>query len=407
MPIFNYKGRSNDGKLVAGTRTAQSADSLSLLLMREGITPITIISSEETKSLWQRLNDKFEEPVTRDEIGVFSRQMYSLCKTGIPVADALRNIAGNVRNKMMKKGLFALVENIEGGKDLASSMQSHPKIFTPLMISMVRVGQSSGHLAEAFLRINQYIEQEGSAVKNVKAALRYPIFVVIAMIAATVLINIFVIPAFTNVFTQAKISLPPVTLFFVSFSNFLIQHWVAILVSVTIISGSFLRYIHTPAGKYKLDKFILKIPFFGKTLRQIVLLRFSQAFAIIIQSGIPLIEGIELVSQSVNNEYARQQILNMRTAIEHGNNLTQAAAASNLFTPMEMQMLSVSEETGELGSMLEQMSAFYSREVDYDLKRLGDVIEPVLIILLSGLVLVLAFAVYLPIWNMAKVTKIG
>ncbi len=407
MPIFVYKARDNEGRFISGSRTAQSPESLSALLMKEGVIPITIQSSEEAKTFWQKLSSQFEESVTRDELGVFSRQMYSLCKTGIPIAAALKNLAGSMHNKVMVNGLLGLVENLEAGQDLASSMKNYPKIFTPIMISMIRVGESSGRLAEAFLRINQYLELEGGAIKSVKTAMRYPIFVTISMLAAIILINIFVIPAFTNVFKQAKVSLPAVTQFFIGTSNFLTQHWLGMLIVSSLAVTWFMYYIRTPIGKFKLDKFLLRIPFFGKILRRIILLRFSQAFAITIESGVPLIEGIELVAQSVNNEYARQQILGMRSAIERGNNLAQAAAASNLFTSLELQILSVSEETGELGPMLEQISVFYKREVDYDLKRLGDIIEPLLIVVLAGVVLVLAFAVYLPIWNMAKVTKIG
>jgi MSHA biogenesis protein MshG len=407
MPIFHYQGRDDTGKLVSGRRMAQSSDTLSAMLMKENIIPITIKSADDSRSLWEKLNDKFEAPVTRDELGVFSRQMYSLCKTGVPLATALKNLAASMHNRTMRNGLLGVVEHLESGQDLASAMQSYPKIFTPIMISMIRVGQSSGHLAESFLRINQYVELEGSAIKNVKSAMRYPMFVLIAMVAAMVLINIFVIPSFSRVFAQAKVELPPATLFFIATSNFIANYWVLVLVVIIAASGSFYYYINTLEGRYKWDKFLLHIPFLGVMLKRIVLLRFSQSFSITINSGIPLIEGIELISQSVNNEYARRRIILMREAIERGNNLAQAAAITDLFTPLELQILGVSEETGELGNMLDQIASFYRREVDYDLKRLGDIVEPILIVVLSAMILVLAFAVYMPIWNMAKLTKMG
>jgi MSHA biogenesis protein MshG len=406
MPIFIYQGRDNAGKLVKGSRMAQNSDALSMLLNKEGVIPISIVPSDKVKTDLQTIKDKlFAKPISQDELGIFARQMYTLVKTGVPLSAALKNLGSTMKNPTMRTTLYGIVEHLEAGQDLASAMQGYAA-FPPIVISMVRVGQSSGNLAESFLRINQYLELEGSALKNVRSAMRYPMFVVIALIAAIVLINIFVIPAFANVFAQAKIQLPLITRIFIAFSNFIIHHWLILISIILIIIGSFIYWVHTPEGRLKWDGFLLNIPIIGKMLRRIVLLRFAQSFAITINSGIPLIEGIELIAQSVNNDYARDRILLMRGAIERGNNLAQAAALTDLFTPLELQVLSVSEQTGELGGMLEQIAIYYRREVDYDLKRLSDIVEPLLIVLLSGVILVLAFAVYLPIWDMAKLAHI-
>ena len=206
---------------------------------------------------------------------------------------------------------------------------------------------------------------------------------------------------------QPKIELPTITKVFIAFSNFFVHYWVLLLVSFLISIFAFFYWINTPKGRLKWDKFLLHMPIIGNMLQRIVLLRFAQSFSITINSGIPLIEGIELIAQSVNNAYASERIMLMRGAIERGNNLAQAAAITDLFTPMELQVLSVSEQTGALGEMLEQIASFYRREVDYDLKRLSDIVEPLLIVLLSGFILVLALAVYLPIWNMAKLAHMG
>jgi MSHA biogenesis protein MshG len=286
-------------------------------------------------------------------------------------------------------------------------MLNYPKVFTPLMVSMVRVGQSSGRLAEAFLQISEYLEFEGSSVKNIKTALRYPTLVVIAMIAAIVLINVLVIPAFARVFLQAKVELPLPTRILIVTSHFFTQYWVYILVFIVSFTAYVLWYVKTDKGRYNWDRLMLHLPLFGKLLKRIFLLRFVQTFATILDSGVPLMEGIELSAQAANNEFIRKKILSMRESIERGNSLTLAASSTDLFTPMEIQILGVSEETGELSSMLRQIADFYRREVDYDMRKISDTIEPALIVLLSGVILILALAVYLPIWNMAKVAKIG
>ncbi|MES2218518.1 MAG: type II secretion system F family protein [Pseudomonadota bacterium] len=406
MPIFTFHGRNTTGEAVSGKRMAQSQDALSVQLVKEGIIPINI-SSDDSKTDWQAIKDKlFAKPISQDEMSVFARQMYTLVKTGVPLGSALKNLAANMKNPTMRNTLYGIVEHLESGQDLANAMQSY-SVFPPIVVSMVRVGQSSGNLAEAFLRINQYIEQEGSALKKLRTAMRYPAFVLVSVFTAMIVINIFVIPAFSNVFSQAKIELPLITRLFIGLSNFFVHYWILLSIAVVALGLAFFYYINTPQGRLKWDKLLLHIPIIGLMLQRIVLLRFAQSFAITINSGIPLIEGIELIAQSVNNTYASERILLMRGAIERGNNLAQAAAITELFTPLELQVLSVSEQTGELGEMLEQIAIYYRREVDYDLKRLSDIVEPLLILALAGFILMLALAVYVPIWNMAKLAHMN
>ncbi len=408
MPLFVYQGRDATGHLRKDERTAPTADALGVQLMNEGITPVSIKLKAKSKD-WNniQIGTLFEEKVSTDDLGMLSRQIYTLARTGVPLPNALRQLSKGTKNHLLAEALNGIVDYLESGQDIASAMQNYPKVFTPLMISIVRVGQSSGRLAESFLQISEYLEFEGSSIKNIKTALRYPTLVIIAMVGAIVLINIFVIPAFARVFLQAKVELPLATRILISTSNFFTHYWLYLLVFTVGATAWVMWYIKTEKGRYKWDSLMLHLPLFGKLLKRIFLLRFVQTFATILDSGVPLIEGIELSAQAVNNEFIRKKVLSMREAIERGNSLTLAAAATDLFTPMEIQILGVSEETGELSTMLRQIADFYRREVDYDMKRISDTIEPALIVLLSGVILVLALAVYLPIWNMAKVAKIG
>jgi MSHA biogenesis protein MshG len=408
MPLFVYQGRDHLGNLKKDERTSPTADALGAQLINEGITPISIKLKSKSRD-WNKIQigTLFEEKVSTDDLGMLSRQIYTLAKTGVPLPNALRQLSKGTKNHLLAEALNGIVDYLEGGQDIASAMLNYPKVFTPLMISMVRVGQSSGRLAEAFLQISEYLEFEGSSVKNIKTALRYPTLVVIAMIAAIILINVLVIPAFARVFLQAKIELPLPTRILIVTSHFFTQYWIYILVFIVSFTAYVLWYVKTEKGRYNWDRLMLHLPLFGKLLKRIFLLRFVQTFATILDSGVPLIEGIELSAQAVNNEFIRRKILSMRESIERGNSLTLAAASTDLFTPMEIQILGVSEETGELSSMLRQIADFYRREVDYDMRKISDTIEPALIVLLSGVILILALAVYLPIWNMAQVAKIG
>lgn len=407
MPVYSYKGRDKDGAMKAGKRMANSPDALSSQLLQENIFPIQITEERPRKGFLDKINRLLQPVPTTEELAIFARQMYTLTKTGVPLASALRNLADNTVNERMAEALYGIVDRLEGGQDLAASMQNYPDVFPSMIVNLVRVGQSSGRLSEGFLYANDYLESEANSRKNLKSALRYPMFVAISLIVAIIVINVFVIPSFANVFQQAHVTLPLPTRIFIAVSNFMLHDWVFILLFLAIVYALLRYYYHTPQGHYRFDKWILYTPFIGKMVRRIIMLRFAEAFAITIQSGVPLIEGVTLVAQSIENRYARAKILLIREAIEHGKTLTQSAAATELFSPLELQMLNVSEETGELSDMLKQIAEFYQREVSYDMKRLNDVIEPIMILLLGGIVLMLALAVYLPVWNIAKAAKLG
>lgn len=401
MPLFKFRARDQDGKLIVGSRSAQSADNLSLLLMKEAIFPIDISLAHQKSGFVQSITHLFQgKQMNSDQLSLFARQMHTLLKAGVTITTALRQLASNAPSPSVSHAFSGMAERLEGGQELGTAMQDYPDMFTPIMIGMIRVGQNTGRLDEAFLSLSQYLELEAMALKRIKSALRYPTFILVAIISAIIMINVFVIPTFATIFTQANVVLPLVTQFFISISDFFIHDWVALLFMVAIVVAGTIYYLKTPKGKLAWHTFEFKIPIIGSILRRIVLLRFARSFSIVIHSGIPLVEGITLTAYALNNEYACREVLAMRDSIQRGKNLVQAASDSALFTSLELQMLSVSEETGELGAMLDQIAAYYHREVDYDLKRLNEVIEPLLIVVLGVVVLMLAFAVYLPIWNL-------
>jgi MSHA biogenesis protein MshG len=403
MPTFEFMGRDAQGKKVEGKRTSQSSDNLSLQLIHEGIYPTKIISRESkfhfTKLNWMKW---FQRKIKMEELAWFARQMHTLTKTGVPITLALKQIADNAHSEQMAEALNGLIEGLHSGKDLASAMQLYPMIFTPIMINMVRVGQNSGRLDEAFLRLNDYFSMESSTLKRAKTALRYPTFIFIAIISAVFIVNIYVIPTFSKTFAESGIALPLVTKILVGFSNFLTANGLYLLLILMVSLATFFFYLHKPSGRLFFDKTLLKIPVIGKILRYIVLLRFTQSFSIVIEAGLSLTEGINLVADALHNRFAREEILSLSHEIKRGKSLTQAALDNALLSPLEVQLFAVSEQTGELAAMLRQVAEFYQREIDYDLKRLTDLVEPVLILSLSALIMVLAFAVYLPIWNMVR-----
>lgn len=403
MPTFKFQGRNMEGQLISGERSAQSADGLTEQLFKEGISPIRIDIKKERKSLNDRFKEMFEKKrVPNTELALFTRQIYTLNKAGVPISSAIKHLSKTSRSVRFSEVLLGVSESLESGKDLAQAMEDYPDIFTPLIIAMVRIGQNTGQLDNAFLRLTQYLEMEGGTIKRVKAAIRYPIFVLTSIVIGVIIINIFVIPAFAKVYSKASIPLPKLTQILISISDFTLEYWYTIVGILVVIAFSIRRYINTETGRYKWHKLQLNLPIIGNLIKRMVLLRFAETFAIIVNSGIPINEGLHLVAQAINNRYARQEINNMQDAIQRGSSIYQAATACGLFTTLELQMLAISEETGELGAMMAEIALYYQREVEYDLKNLTDAMEPILLVSIAVMVLLLALAVYMPIWNMVK-----
>lgn len=408
MPIFEFEARDNQGNLVTGNRTADTIDHVGNQLLNEGMIPIRIMPLRRQYNFIKNLSAYFEnKKVTNAELALFTRQMYTLNKAGVPVSSATKHLAKTSRSVKLAEVLMGISARLESGQDLSSAMEQYQDIFTPLMIAMVRIGQNTGQLDNAFLHLTEYLELEESTIKRVKTSIRYPIFVIAAIIVGVFIINFFVIPAFAKVYMRAGISLPWMTTMLIGISNFFVNNWLwMLIISIIVIVASF-RFLKTPRGKLLWHYYQLKIPIVGHLLRRIILLRFSEIFTIVVNSGIPISEGLTLVADAMQNQYAKEEILTMKNAIQHGNSIFQAAAACKLFTGLELQMLAISEETGELGDMLKEIALYYQREVEYDLKHLLDVVEPLLLLGIAVMVLFLALAVYMPIWHMVKLVHRG
>jgi len=280
-------------------------------------------------------------------------------------------------------------------------MTAFPKIFSHLYVSMIQVGENTGRLDESFLQISEYLELEKGTRDRIKAALRYPVIVIVAIAAAIAVINLFVIPAFAKVYSGLNAELPWATKVLIATSNFTVANWPFILAGLIFIYAGIVMYIRTDNGRYKWDKYKLRLPIIGSIINRSLLARFSRSFAMATRAGVPLIQTMTVVSRAADNSYISERILDMRNGIERGDTLTRTAAATNLFTPLVLQMMSVGEETGAVDDLLQEVAEYYEREVDYDLKNLSAAIEPILIVAIGIMVFILALGVFLPMWDLA------
>ncbi|CAN5304710.1 MSHA fimbrial biogenesis protein MshG [soil metagenome] len=405
MPFFSYKGRNARGELMQGVLESADSGAVADQLFNTGITPVEILATSAPvgggEDGWLQ---KLTEPkVLSMDVQLFSRQMFTLLKAGVPIMRALAGLQESSINRSFAKILKDLRESLDAGRELSAAMRRHPEIFSIFYINMVRVGETTGRLVEVFLRLFDHLEFERDMRARVKTALRYPMFVVIAMALAIMVINLFVIPAFAKVYAGFNAELPLMTRVLIASSNFTVQYWWLILAIVVAAALGFKAYISSTKGRYKWDKFKLDIPIVGKIMRKSVLARFARSFALSSKSGVPIVQGLNVVAQTVDNAFIAARIEQMRDGVERGESILRTAVATGVFTPVVMQMIAVGEETGELDSLMDEIAEMYEREIDYELKTLSAQIEPVLIVGLGILVLILALGVFLPIWDLGKV----
>ncbi len=411
MPQFEYKGRDNQGQTVNGNIEANSADAVASQLLSSGITPIDIISANQDSedNADNTLNFDFSKnkKPTLDDLVLFSRQMYTLMHAGVPILRAITGLADTTRNHRLSTTLHTVRLEIEGGHELSTALAQHPDIFSHLFVSMVQVGENTGNLDDVFLQISEYLEREKETRNQIKSAMRYPTFVVIAIAVAMFIINMWVIPTFAKVFSGFGAELPLATRILIGTSNFTVEYW-PVLLSVLIISIFGARYyVKTEKGHWQWDRAKTRIPIVGSIILRATLSRFARSFSMALNAGVPLVTGLTLVSRAVDNAFIGGHISDMRNGIERGDTLTRTAAATEMFTPLVIQMLTVGEETGNVDDMLSEVADFYDREVDYEVKNLTSAIEPILIVCIGAMVLVLALGVFLPMWDLMSAAKGG
>ncbi len=406
MPNYAYKARNSRGDAVKGEIEAPSADAVASQLLNSGITPLEIVEAKPKRDILGELRAKLgSSKPTLDDLILFCRQMYTLNKAGVPILRGINGLQETTRNVILAEALKRIALELEAGRELSSAMAQQGEIFSTIMISMVRVGENTGKLEDAFLQLSQYLELERDTRNRIKAALRYPSFVIIAITLAIGVVNVFVIPAFASVFEGMDMELPWQTQALIGLSNFTVANWPFIVGLLLFVVFGFNNYIKTEQGKYKWDKAKLRFPVVGSIITRALLSRFARTFAMSTKSGVPLIQALGVVAQAVDNDYVAEKILSMRNGIERGDSLTRTAVATNMFTPLVLQMLSVGEETGSVDDMLNEVADFYEREVDYELKNISSAIEPILIVAVGILVLILALGIFLPMWEMTSMAK--
>ena len=404
MAVYAWRGRNARGEAVQGQLEAQTESSVADQLKSVGVAPIHIAatSAADLESADGWLARLTRQPLVVEDILVFSRQMYTLNKAGVPILRAFAGLQASASKPAMVHTLRDIRASLDQGRELSVAMARHPEVFGSFYISMIRVGELTGRLTEVFLRLSEHLEFERDVRERIKQAMRYPIFVLVAMVIAVIILNIFVIPVFAKVFAGFHAELPLITRGLLAFSGWMLAWWPLLLAGAVAGVAVLRAYLRTPNGRYRWDARKIKLPIVGEIVLKATLARFARSFALSSQSGVPLVQALTVVAQTVDNTFIGSRIEQMRDGIERGESISRCAAATGVFTPVVLQMIAVGEETGELDSLLFEIADMYQRETDYAIKGLSAAIEPVLLAIIAVLVLLLALGVFLPLWNMGQ-----
>ena len=404
MAWFRYSARDAQGNLQRGHLEAHSVEAVADRLLGDGFSPLTI--EPDARAGEQRdgsaQGSRFERAVALTDLMVFSRQMYSLVRAGVPIMRAMTGLAETARHPRMARVIRAVASELENGRALAEALRQHPDVFDGLFVSIIQVGENSGRLDEAFLQLSRHLEREKATRDQIRAAMRYPVIVLVAIAIAIGVINVFVIPAFGRMFTSFGAELPLATRVLLATSDFTVQYWYVVLGGVTVLAAGFIWWKRTPGGRYRWDRTKLRIPVIGDIVLRATLARFGRSFAMATRSGVPIITALSMVARAADNAWIGERIERIRTGIERGEGLTRSAANTELFPALVMQMIAVGEETGQVDDMLEEVADFYDREVEYDIKQLNAYIEPLMLVVVGILVLILALGVFLPMWDLGQ-----
>jgi MSHA biogenesis protein MshG len=405
MSLFAYRGRSPRGELVEGRLDAETADQIAVRLMGAGITPIDIKLAGDGDTTLRRLLLRFGvgRPTNAD-LMMFSRQMHTITKAGVPLLRGIKGLQSTMHNEVLRDALADVVSSLESGRELADGFARHPAIFPTLYVSMVRVGEATGTLDTAFLRLCEYLSTEQDVHDRVQSAMRYPLIVLAAVALAIGIISVKVIPAFAPIFRMLGNDIPLPTRLIMGASSLTQHYWWVMLLGLVVAHRLWRAYIGTDAGRFRWHRAKLKLPIVGTLLHEAILARVTRSLAICLAAGIPALQALSTIARTSGNDCIGDAILRLRDLVERGDSISRAAASTGLFPPLVVQMIAVGEETGDLSELLAEVADHYRRDVDYQLKNLSAVIEPVLIVAVGGVVLVLALGVFLPMWDMfAKV----
>jgi type IV pilus assembly protein PilC len=403
MPqTYQYKVRDKSGNLITGTLVADSEVLVLKRLREQGYMPLEV--GKERKGLSLEINLR-PKKVKLKELSIFSRQFATMINSGLPILRALSILAEQSENKVLAETLAAARIDVEQGASLSQAMGKHPKVFNNIYISMVRSGETGGSLDDTLLKLASMLEDEVRLRGKIKSAMTYPVAVVALVTLIMSAMLLFVVPQFKTIYGQLGGQLPlPTRLLLVISQTF--QKWWYIVVGLAFLARFLLRrYKATEKGRAVLDAMKLRIPVFGALFHKVALSRFASTLAMLMRAGVPILQALDIVIDTVNNRVVGKAVEDVQASVREGESIAKPLSRHDVFPPMVVQMISVGEETGQVDTMLEKVSEFYTQEVEASVDALTSLIEPILIAFIGGAVGAAVIALYMPMFQIINLVK--
>lgn len=396
MRTYLWKARSVTGDSQSGEMTATSEQEVIGQLRRRRLIVISVKTKPREISLPFRTRIRAKDRIH------FTRQFATMINAGLPLVRSLDILAEQQTRPAVAEQIRSLLRDVESGTTLADAMRRQKEFFNDIYVSMVAAGEVGGVLDTILLRLAEYMEAAGRLKRRVTTAMLYPVVVIVVAIIAIAILLVFVIPTFSVFFTGAGVPLPWPTRLLVEISDFLIAYWWALLASLALVGFAVRAYYKTSSGHLALDHLLLRLPLLGPVLRKAAIARFSRTLGTLVQSGVPILEGLEITAKTTGNRVIEDAVLESRASIAGGDTISDPLARSGVFPPMVVQMINVGEQTGGLDEMLEKIADFYDDEVETSVAGLTAILEPIMIVVLGGIVGGMLVALYLPIFDLIK-----
>ncbi len=404
MANFRYKARDKFGKLVSGIISGSDREAIASHLNTMGYLPISIKEVSEIELGLPKILDVFNR-VTLSDINLFTRQLLTLQKSGVPLLSGLDIIEKQAKNKVFKDRLKEIIADVEHGLSLSTAISKYSQLFSEFYVNMIKAGEASGQLDEVLARLLEFGEKETDTRAKIKAAIRYPTITLAALVVAFVIVVTFVIPKFSSVFSQYKTALPLPTRILLALS-FLMQHyWYLMITAAAVLIFFFFRFINTKHGRFQWDSFKLKTPIFGPLIEMLSMSRFTRTMSILIKSGLPILQVLDMASRTSGNAVISRAVDNITTSVKEGKGISEPMRLSGVFPPIVVNMVAIGEDTGKVDELLMSVSEYYDQESDYLMKNLTTMLEPMFVLALGVMVLTMALAIFLPMWNLITIFR--
>ncbi|HPC04631.1 MAG TPA: type II secretion system F family protein [Syntrophales bacterium] len=398
MAVYLWEGTTRRGELQKGELEAENDSALRIVLRRQGLTNVKI--KQKPKDLLEYI-PFLRQRVKEKDVVVFSRQFATMINAGLPIIQCLDLLSAEEQNRTFSRIIASVKTDIEQGHSLTDSLKKHPAVFDELFVNLVAAGEAGGILDVILNRLSSYLEKAMKLKSKVKGAMVYPASVLTISIAVVILLLYKVVPVFDELFRSMGSALPGPTQFLVDASRFVQGNILYLFVALIAGGFAFQRYYRTNRGRYRVDKLLLKLPIFGILFKKVAVAKFSRTLSTLLGSGVPILEGLEIVSRTAGNRVVENALLETRKSISEGKTIAEPLLKSKIFPSMVVQMIGVGESTGALDAMLAKIADFYDQEVDAAVDAMTSLLEPVMMVFLGGIVGGMIVALYLPIFSMA------